>query len=112
MSPSELVAAQVDAYNAQDLDKFVGFYADDCVIADLNGEVRFPNRVAIRARFAETFAKFPQNRARILKRIAVGNIVVDHEVGERSPGGDSFELVAVYTIKNGKIARLDMTKGE
>ena len=40
----------------------------------------------------------------------VGNTVVDREVGYREPGGERFEIVAIYTIRDGLIARLDMAR--
>lgn len=108
MTPAEIVQAQFDAYNDRDADRLASFYAEDCVITDMNGTVTMQGSTAVRARFRKTFADKPQNKAWSLNRIAVGNIVVDHEQGEREPGGDRFEIVAVYTIANGKIARLAM----
>ncbi|NOT42351.1 MAG: SnoaL-like domain-containing protein [Alphaproteobacteria bacterium] len=108
MTPVEIVQAQFDAYNDRDADRLASFYADDCVIADMSGTVTLQGVAAIHDRFRKTFADNPQNRAWSVNRIAVGNIVVDHEKGERSPGGDSFGIVAVYTIADGKVARLTM----
>ena len=39
MSPVDIAQAQLDAYNAQDLDAYCGFFTDDIVVADLNGNV-------------------------------------------------------------------------
>ena len=39
MSPAAIAQAQLDAYNAQDLDAYCGFFTDDIVVADLNGTV-------------------------------------------------------------------------
>jgi hypothetical protein len=108
MTPEQVVQAQFDAYNAQDLDRFCACYAEDAVIAELAGPVLQEGRAEIRARFERSWAQFPRNRARVLSRIVVGDTVVDHEVGEREPGGRSFELVAVYTVRGGRIVRLDM----
>jgi hypothetical protein len=38
-SPLDLAQGQLDAYNAQDLDAYCGFFADDLTVADLNGQV-------------------------------------------------------------------------
>ena len=43
MSPQDIAQGQLDAYNAQDLDAYMSFFTDDCVIADLNGAVTSPN---------------------------------------------------------------------
>ncbi|MBY0564450.1 MAG: nuclear transport factor 2 family protein [Hyphomonadaceae bacterium] len=110
MSPSDVVQRQLEAYNAQDLDAFCATYADDCVIADLNGAVAQAGSDQIRARYAKTFADFPNNRAWIVGRMALGDVVIDHEKGERSPQGPFFEALVVYTVKKGRIARVDFVK--
>ena len=109
MSPVDVVDAQVVAYNAQDLEAFCACYAEDCVIADLNGATTQSGMGALRERYATMFAQFPQNRARIVNRIAVGDIVVDHEEVSRTPG-QRFEAIAIYTVKHGRIARVDFVK--
>jgi len=98
------VQGQFDAYNAQDLDLFMTFYADDCVVADLNGAVTSNGAAAIRERYAAMFAKFPQNKAVLVNRIVVGDTIVDHEDVSREPGGERFQVAAIYTLKGGKIA--------
>jgi uncharacterized protein (TIGR02246 family) len=107
MTPEQLAQGQLDAYNVQDLDTFMTFYADDCVIANLHGEITSNGAAAIRARYTTTFAKFPQNKAILVNRIVNGNTVVDHEDVVRAPGGERFFACAIYTIRGGKIARVD-----
>jgi hypothetical protein len=105
-----VVQRQFDAYNAQDLDAMLACYAPDCVIASLNGTVTETTRESLRARYAKTFADFPENRARLVNRINVGSMVIDHEDVSRGPGKDHFEVIAIYTVKNGQIARIDFAK--
>jgi uncharacterized protein (TIGR02246 family) len=101
---------QHDAYNAQDLDAYVSYFAEDCVVSGLNGTPTETGRAAIKARYAKAFAAFPQNKAELKNRIAVGNIVVDHELVIRAPGGEQFEIIAIYSFKDGLIARVDFAK--
>lgn len=110
MTPLEVVAAQFEAYNRRDADALSLWYAEDCVVGDLYGEPSMLGREAVRARFAKTFAENPQNRAWSKYRFAIGRLVIDHEEGERAPGVGHFEIVAVYTIRDGLIARLDMAR--
>ena len=110
MSLESIVQGQLDAYNAQDLDAFMRFYADDCIVADLNGEVTNQGAAAIRERYAAMFAKFPENKAILVNRIAVGNTVVDHEDVLRAPGGERFHACAIYTVKGDRIARVDFAR--
>ena len=106
----DLIQRQLEAYNAQDLDAMLACYAPDCIIAGLNGTVTETSRDALRTRYAKTFADFPENRARLVNRINVGNMVIDHEDVSRGPGKDHFEVIAIYTVKNGQIARVDFAK--
>lgn len=108
---AELIQKQLDAYNSQNLDAFLACYADDAVLATFNGEVTFSGIEAIRKRHEDMFYEFPKNRAKLANRIDLGSTVIDHEQVERSPGGDKFEVAAIYTIRNGKIARVDFARG-
>ncbi|HEX5378706.1 MAG TPA: NTF2 enzyme family protein, partial [Phenylobacterium sp.] len=65
---------------------------------------------AIRARHADLFARFPQNRATLMGRYVVGQRVIDHEHVERAPGGDTFDVAAIYTISDARIVRVDFVK--
>jgi len=110
LSPTEVVQAQFDAYNAQDLDAHCAVFAEDVVVSDLNGAVTIRGLAAYRAKYVQVFADFPNNRAELKDRISVGNAVVDHEHVSRGPGGETFEVIAIYTIAAGKIARVDFVK--
>ena len=106
----DIAQAQLDAYNAQDLDKYMTYFTEDCIVSGLNGTPTETSRDAVKARYAKAFAQFPQNKAELKNRIAVGNTVVDHELVIRAPGGEQFEIIAIYTFRDGLIARVDFAK--
>ena len=106
----EIVQGQLEAYNAQDIERFCTFYAEDCVVADLGGAITQKSRAELRDRYVKAWAQFPRNKATILNRIAVGSTVVDHEDVERAPGGERFQIVAIYTLRDGLIARVDFAR--
>ena len=106
----DIAQKQLDAYNAQDLDTYVSFFAEDCIVSGLNGQPTETSREAIRARYAKAFAQFPRNKAILKNRVAVGNTVVDHEKVVRAPGGEEFEIIAIYSFRDGLIARVDFAK--
>ncbi len=110
ISPFDVVDAQLEAYNAQDLESFCSFYADDAVLYTFNGDVQTAGLEAIRVRHADLFAKFPQNKATLKGRYVLGQRVIDHEHVERAPGGETFEVAAIYTISDAKIVRVDFVK--
>jgi len=110
VSNIDIAGAQLDAYNAQDLEKYMTYFTEDCVVSGLNGTPTETSRDAIKARYAKAFAQFPQNKAELKNRIVVGNTVVDHELVIRAPGGEQFEIIAIYTFRDGLIARVDFAK--
>lgn len=107
---TDLVQRQLDAYNAQDIEAFMAFYTEDAILAGYNGAVNQAGHDAIRARHLDLFAEFPENRADVVNEIDLGPIVMVHERVERAPGGDNFEVAAIYTLRDGKIARVDFAR--
>ena len=65
---------------------------------------------AYRAKYAQVFADFPKNRAELVNRIVVGDTVVDHERVSRDGVTEAFQVIAIYTLAGGKIARVDFRK--
>jgi len=109
MSPADVVQRQLEAYNAQDLDGFCVCFAKDCVIADLNGAISQEGLGQIRERYAATFAQVPANKASIVSRMAVGDVVIDHEIVQRSRKL-RIEAIAIYTVRDGLISRVDFVR--
>lgn len=110
LSNVDLVQAQLEAYNAQDLEAYCAFFADDVVVSDLNGAVSTRGLDAYRTKYDGVFKQFPENKVELLNRMVCGSTVIDHEKVIRSPGGDTFEVIAIYTLADGKIARVDFAK--
>jgi hypothetical protein len=111
VSREQITQAQLDAYNAQDLEAYCGFFTDDVVVANLGGEVTGQGIEAYRARYKEAFAKFPRNKAELLNRIVLADTVIDHERVDRGDGATGpFEVAAIYTFKGDRIARVDFAK--
>ncbi len=107
---AELVQRQLDAYNSQNIEAFIACYTDDAVLAGLNGAVTHSGIDAVRKRHTDLFYEFPKNHARLVHRIDLGATVIDHESVSRGPGGDSFDVAAIYTLRDGKIARVDFVR--
>ncbi len=105
-----IVQAQLDAYNAQDVEALCKHYDPEIVIATLNGDVTGRGIDAFRQKHVALFAQHPKNKASLLNRIVVGDTVIDHEHVERAPGGETFQVAAIYTLRAGKIVRTDFVK--
>ena len=106
MTFEAVVQSQLDAYNAHDLDALMATYADDAQQFEHPDKLLASGAVQIRERFATRF-KEPNLHAHLVKRIVVGSVVIDQEVVTRTfpEGVGQLELVAIYEVKNDKIAK-------
>jgi imidazolonepropionase-like amidohydrolase len=107
-SPVELADQQLLAYNAHNLDAFLAAYAEDVEIYDLNtNSLRTKGKADMRKRY--DFLNNPGKlHCNLLNRIVQGNIVIDHE--EIITDRGKFYAVAIYEIKDGKIAKVWFTR--
>ena len=105
--PIELpVLKQLEAYNARDIDAFMPWWADDCQYYAFPSTLLAGNTAEIRARHIERF-KEPDLFGKLLTRIVVDNVVVDHETVTRNfpEGKGEVDVVCIYEVENGKIAK-------
>jgi uncharacterized protein (TIGR02246 family) len=106
---SDAVDAQLDAYFARDLERFVACYAPDVVITNASGQVLAEGHDAVREMYGGLFENSPNLAGRIANRIVVGDFVADHEEieGFVLPGSPtSIQAIAVYQVAGGKIGRV------
>lgn len=103
MTPIALAQAQLEAYNARDLERFAACYAPDvAVYRPPAPEPALRGQAAFRAFYATQRFNRPALRAELVNRIAFGNKVIDHE---RIFGiaDQPIEMAVAYEIKNGLI---------
>lgn len=110
MDLAAIAQGQLDAYNRQDLDAHVSYFADDMTIANLREEPNLVGAAAYKERMGGVFAQFPYNKVELLGRTFIGNKILDHEKVMRAPDAQPFEVIAIYTIENDKIAHIDFVK--
>jgi len=101
-TPAAVVQAQLDAYNAHDIDALVAIYADDVEQYNHPATLLATGSAQLRARFEVRFAS-AKPHAELRHRIVCGNTVIDHET-VRS-GASSTELVAIYEVSGARIAK-------
>jgi len=111
--PAIAAERQLAAYNARDLDAFAACFAEDVEVYDFPGVLSLKGRKAFRARFVERF-KSEGLHAIAVHRAVIGARVIDHErVWLDGPGQcDPIDLVVIYTVREGLIARVDFIKEE
>jgi hypothetical protein len=111
-SPEEVVQAQLQAYNARDIDAFVSTYAEDVQLFEHPSKLLVAGAAQLRARYVERF-KETNLHAEITKRIVMGDLVIDHERVTRTfpEGPGTSEAVVIYEVRAGKIARAWLLAG-
>ncbi len=104
--PAQLIARQLDAYNARDVEAWLATYAPDAEQYLLHGACLARGHEAMRARIVERFAE-PDLHAAVLSRVVMDNIVIDHELITRNfpEGLGSTEMICIYQVENGLIQK-------
>jgi hypothetical protein len=101
MTPEQIVDAQIDAYNARDVDRFLTFYTDDAVIRDGDGTLLRDGKSEIRE-YSKLFDQNPGLRCTRTHRIVAGKYITDGEyITGRREG--NIEAVVMYHVNGQKI---------
>ncbi len=103
MTPEQAVQHQLEAYNAHDLERFLHVYAEDVkVYRPPATEPSMAGKAVLAQYYGTQRFTLPGLRAELVKRIALGDKVIDHErvfgVGDKP-----FEVAAVYHVTDGLI---------
>lgn len=98
-----VISRQLEAYNAHDLEAFLGFYARDARFFDPPDQLKYSGTDEARKRYGQRFSESPTVHADIADRMAQGDFVVDHEVVTGLAGNEIRHVVVIYEVKDGKI---------
>jgi len=111
-TPESVVQRQLDAYNAKDLEGWLATYAADAKQFELHGALLAAGHAQMRERMAVRFAE-PDLHARLLSRVVMGHVVVDHERVTRNfpEGKGTIEMLCVYELAHGVIAKASFAIG-
>lgn len=106
---TDVIDGQVDAYRDRDLDRYLGFYADDAIVTNGAGKVVMSGIADLRDQYGKSFRSNPAVQIEIARRIAVGDYVVDEEhlanLGDPPQAGEIHAVVA-YHVCGGLISRV------
>ena len=110
---ARVVQAQLDAYNARDIEAWLATHSEDAEQFMLHAGSLAKGRAAIRKRMAERF-RDEALHAELIHRTCMENVVVDHEVVTRTlPDGlAAVEMVCVYEVYAGKIQNSTVAIGQ
>src|SRR5687768_14085830 len=106
MDPCQIVQRQLDAYNARDIDAFMSHWVDDAQYYAHPSDLLASGAAQIRQRHVARFRE-PNLHGRLIHRMAIGNLVIDHEVVSRTfpEGPGRVEVIAIYEVEGEKIAK-------
>ncbi len=101
-----VVARQLDAYNARDIDAFMAAWREDAEYFEFPDKLLARGAGEIRTRHLTRFQE-ADLRGALIARVSVGNLVIDREVVTRNfpDGRGTVDVIAIYEIDTGKIAR-------
>lgn len=103
------VEAQLEAYNARDVDRFVACFSEDVIVEDAAGTRLLTGREAFRASYAAMFAAHPALHCRVVTRLRAGPFVVDEErVTGRGEG--ELHVIVIYTLREDRIAHVRLLR--
>jgi len=101
---------QLVAYNAKDMASYLSLFHDDAVLVDLPDQRVIAEGIdAIRTMYEARF-KTPGLRCNVQHRSEIGNIAIDRET-VHTDGNPPVEIVAMYEVTDGKIARIFFIRG-
>ena len=103
---TDLVDRQVAAWRDRDLERFLGFYAPDVKVRDLDGNVLMDGLEAMRGQYGQLFRDSPELSGEIPRRMVIGDYVIDEEdiSGFILPGFPAtLHAVVIYRVQDGQI---------
>lgn len=102
----EVVRAQLDAYNARDIEAFMRCWHEDAEFFAFPDEPLAMGAAAIRERHVLRFQD-EALEAKLLSRFAVEDVVVDRELVTRTfpEGVGQVDVVGIYSVRDGLIRK-------
>ena len=101
-----VVARQLDAYNARDIDAFMAVWCEDAEYFEHPDRLLARGAAEIRPRHEIRF-KDPDLHGKLIARFSVDNLVIDREVVTRNfpEGRGTVDVIAIYQVEGDRIAR-------
>ena len=109
-SVEAIIQAQLNAYNATDLDRFLAFFSEDAqVIYFPSGEFAAKGIKDLREVYGKWFgelAALESFRCELLDTVTMDDLVVAKELLTGLPYTERFHFIAIYQFKEKKVHRL------
>lgn len=101
VSPEYLAQEQLDGYNNRAINAFLKPYAENVKVYHYPTKFNYEGLDNMRKEYEDFFKNTTDLHCKLLNRIVHKNQVIDHELV--TANGNTFKVVAIYTIENGKI---------
>ncbi len=106
MTPEAIVQKQLETYNARDLEAYLALFSETIrTYRPPSTEPVLDGKQALREFYATQRFNKPDLHARLINRMALGNIVIDHEL-ITGVSDEPMEMAAVYEVKNNLIQHI------
>ena len=102
----KLAEAQLVAYNNRDIEAFLIPYSDSIEIYQYPNKLLSKGKESMRVEYAKMFQQTPNLHCNLVKRMVLGNTVIDEESVVFSKTAPPFKAIAIYTVQNNKIQRV------
>lgn len=106
LPPAQIAQGQLDAYNKQDIEGFLSWYADEVEIYNFPNELVYKGKDQMRKVYTSAWARNPKQKAQVTSRMSVGNTVMDKEHVTGRANGMEAHVIAIYKIENDKIKQV------
>ena len=106
---TDVVDAQIEAYRAKDVERFLSHYADDASVVLFDGTPMFADKQAMREQYGKLLAGSPGLHLTVASRMTAGDFVVDEEHVSGMHFDDmpaEMMALSVYRVTNEKITRV------
>jgi hypothetical protein len=105
-APEQVVQAQLEAYNAKNIEALLRTYHPQAEQYSLHGALLARGHSEMRPRFLDRFSE-PDLHASLLHRAVVGNFVMDHERVTRNfpEGRGEVDMLCIYEVQEGLIVK-------
>lgn len=108
----KIVQANLDAYNNRNLKEFMSYFSDDVKLIQFSDQkILAEGKVVIEKLYGDLFEQSPALHSTILKRMVMGNKVIDHEsITGRKGATEAIELIMIYEVKDSKIFKMTVLR--
>ncbi|MEO1010698.1 MAG: nuclear transport factor 2 family protein [Bacteroidota bacterium] len=103
-SAKAIINCQIDAFNSGDLESFVSCFTTNVVVREFPNDTLYVGAERMKANYGPYMKNTPDTRVRVVKRMIIGNTVIDEEIA--TDNSQKTSQAAIYEIRNGKIGSM------